>query len=190
MSVAVCAVAPLMVTEVGTLQVAGSLAPVGALTTQLRLTAPVNPLDGITVMVAVPLEPLVATVTAPLLVSAKLGVPTLAVTTVVRVIAPETPVTVTVYTPAVVVAVVVTVSRSVPEAEATEGEARLHVAGLVAPVGPATEQLRTTVPVNPPSGVTVMVEVFPVLMPASRVTLPLLLSAKLFVPAGEPVTTA
>lgn len=68
-SVAVCAVVPLSDTEAGDrLQVAGSLAAVGA-TAHVKATAPVNPLDeGVTVIVEVLL--LVApglTVMAPLL---------------------------------------------------------------------------------------------------------------------------
>jgi hypothetical protein len=34
-----------------------------------------------------------------------------------------------------------------------------HVGGLTVPVGPVTAQLRATVPVNPPLGVIVIVEV-------------------------------
>ena len=52
-SVAVCALAPLIVTEAGErLHVAGSLAAVGEMA-QLRLTVPVKPLTGVTVMVEV-----------------------------------------------------------------------------------------------------------------------------------------
>ena len=65
--------APLeMLTEVGLSEhVAGALAAVGVMA-QLRPTEPVNPPDGVTVMVDVPLPPLV-TVMLPLLVRAKLG---------------------------------------------------------------------------------------------------------------------
>jgi hypothetical protein len=56
--VAVCGVEPLIVTEAGTLHVAGSLGAVGVIA-QLRLTTPVNPPDGVTVSVAVPLLPAV-----------------------------------------------------------------------------------------------------------------------------------
>ena len=73
-SVEVWAVAPLIVTEAGeTLHVAGSLAAAG-LTAQVKATAPLNPPDPVTLMVA-PL-PVVApglTVMLPLLLRAKLG---------------------------------------------------------------------------------------------------------------------
>ena len=51
-SVVVCAAAPLIVTEAGMLHVAGSLAAAGVMA-QLRLTVPVYPPDGVTVMVEV-----------------------------------------------------------------------------------------------------------------------------------------
>ena len=50
-------------------QVAGALAAVGVMA-QVRLTEPVNPPDGVTVIVDVPLAPLV-TVMLPLLLRAK-----------------------------------------------------------------------------------------------------------------------
>ena len=50
--VVVCAVEPLMVTEAGMLHVAGSLAAVGVIA-QLRLITPVNPPEGIKVIVDV-----------------------------------------------------------------------------------------------------------------------------------------
>jgi len=56
-SVAACAVAPLMVTEAGMLHVAGSVAAAGAMA-QLSVTTPVKPLYG--VMVMVELLPVVA----------------------------------------------------------------------------------------------------------------------------------
>ena len=64
----------------------------------------------------------------------------------------------------------VTVSTSVCAAVlliVTDGDARLHVAGLVAPDGPLTAQVRPTAPVNPPEGVTVIVDVLPVVAPAT-----------------------
>ena len=83
----------------------------------------------------------------------------------------------------------VTVNRSVPDPEATEGEARLHVAGLVAPEGPITAQVSPTAPLNPFDGETVIVDVLPVVAPATRLMLPLLLSRKVLVlPRG--ITTA
>lgn len=48
----VCAVVPLMVTEAGTLQVAGSLAAWGVIA-QLRLITPVNPFEGVKLKVEV-----------------------------------------------------------------------------------------------------------------------------------------
>ena len=63
----------------------------------------------------------------------------------------------------------------------------LHVAGSVAPVGPTTLQDRLTAPVNPPAGVTVMVEVLPVAAPGFTVMLPLLATVKLAATAPAPV---
>lgn len=65
----------------------------------------------------------------------------------------------------------------------------VQVAGLVAPVGPVTAQLRATEPVKPPSGVSVMVPV-PVAPGLVTETLPSLVSAKLALLAEEPVTAA
>jgi hypothetical protein len=94
--VAVCAAAPLIVTEAGLrLQVAESLAAVGE-TEQLRLTAPVRPPAGVTVIIEV--FPVVApglTVMAPLFESAKpggIGAVTVAATVVVWVTEPAIPV--------------------------------------------------------------------------------------------------
>ena len=50
--IVVCAVEPLMVTEAGMLHVAGSLAAVGVIA-QLRLITPVNPPEGVKVIVEV-----------------------------------------------------------------------------------------------------------------------------------------
>lgn len=77
----------------------------------------------------------------------------------------------------------------------TEAALRLEepqVMGLLAPEGAlATEQLRATVPVNPPMGATVMVEVLPVVAPASRVRVDGLLDrAKVEEGAVEADTTA
>jgi hypothetical protein len=66
-SVEVCAVVLLKVSELEErLHVAALEAPVGAVTAQLSVTVPVNELPGVTVMVAVPVEPW-ATVMLPLL---------------------------------------------------------------------------------------------------------------------------
>jgi hypothetical protein len=70
-SVAVLAAVPVMVTDDGTAQV-GRMAVVGAML-QLRFTTPVNPADGVTKIVDVPVEPGVAIVIVALLLSAKLG---------------------------------------------------------------------------------------------------------------------
>ena len=70
----------------------------------------------------------------------------------------------------------------------TELDVKLHVAGLVAPVGPATAQVRLTAPVNPLDGVAVIVDVLPVVAPAVMLMLPLLVRAKLGTGAGVTVT--
>jgi hypothetical protein len=70
-SVAVLAAVPLMVTDAGSEQL-GLTVAVGAML-QLRFTTPVNPPEGVTEIVDVPLEPRVLIVTAPLLLAAKLG---------------------------------------------------------------------------------------------------------------------
>jgi hypothetical protein len=62
----------------------------------------------------------------------------------------------------------------------TEDEERLHVVGLVALEGVVvTEHVSATVPVNESVGVTVMVELFPVVAPGLTVMLPLLVRVKL-----------
>jgi hypothetical protein len=75
-SVAVCTPAPVMTTDDGMLQVTGLVALAGAVVTaQLRVTVPVNPLDGVAVIVDI--SPVVtpwATVMAPLLEMEKVGV--------------------------------------------------------------------------------------------------------------------
>jgi hypothetical protein len=59
------------------------------------------------------------------------------------------------------------------------------VAGLVALEGDeVTAQLNVTVPVNELAGVTVIVEVLPLVAPGVTLMLPLLESAKLVVPLG------
>jgi hypothetical protein len=69
----------------------------------------------------------------------------------------------------------------------TEFDMKLHVAGLVAPVGLATTQVRLTAPVNPFDGVAVIVDVLPVVAPAVMLMLPLLVRAKL---GSDAVATA
>ena len=61
----------------------------------------------------------------------------------------------------------------------TEAGLRAQVAGSVAPLGPATVQVRAIAPVNPPDGVTVIVDVFPLIAPGLTLMLPLFVSAKL-----------
>jgi hypothetical protein len=82
----------------------------------------------------------------------------------------------------VVVAVVetfMTEVTGVAVVTATVDGFRLQVAGLVAPAGPATLQVRATFPVNPLEGVTAIDEVFPLMAPSETVRVPgLLLSAK------------
>lgn len=73
-----------------------------------------------------------------------------------------------------VAAVVVTVRVAVCEAAPdtlTDPGVNAHVAGSFAPLGPATEQARATLPVKPPEGVTVIVDVLPVAAPAASVRL-------------------
>jgi hypothetical protein len=120
----------------------------------------------------------------PLVPAVPLHVPevTTAQTVVVSVSLPEDPDTVMLYAPAVVEAVVVAVSVAVSAVElvmSTDVGERLHVAGLVALVGPLTEQVRLTVPVKELEGVAEMVEVLPVAAPGLMEMLPLLERAKL-----------
>ena len=62
----------------------------------------------------------------------------------------------------------------------TEVGERLQVAGLMAPEGAlVTEQESVTVPLNELAGVTVMVEVLPLVAPGATEILPLALSVKL-----------
>jgi hypothetical protein len=82
-----------------------------------------------------------------------------------------------------VVAVVATVRTEVtavvPVTSAVVGFSA-QVAGLVAPEGPVTAQVRATSPVKPLDGVTLIVDVFPVVAPAVRLrVVGLALSAKL-----------
>lgn len=164
------------------LNVGASTAPAGLVVrAAVRVTLPVNPPLGVIVIVVV--LPVVAPgelmVIAPLLATAKLAGATKVVTAmfkvVVVVVEPEVPVTVTTYAPAVVVVVEVTVS--VPFCAAlpliVTAEVTPQVTGLVAPAGAVvTAQLKFTAPVNPLEGVTVMLAVFPVVAPASKLMPP------------------
>ena len=86
---------------------------------------------------------------------------------------------------AVVETVNVEVSAEVPVMSTEAGE-RLQVAGSLAAVG-VTAQVKATVPVNPPDGVTLMVDVLPEVAPAVTVMLPLLVRAN--EPVGAAVVT-
>ena len=83
----------------------------------------------------------------------------------------------------VVAGVVLTVNMSVcavAPLTVTDGVARPHVGRSLAPAGELViAQVIATAPVNPPDGVTVMVEVLPVVAPGLTVTLLLLVRAKL-----------
>jgi hypothetical protein len=91
---------------------------------------------------------------------------------------------------ALLAAVVEAVSVEVTAAEAVilavAGD-RLQVAGSLAAVG-LMLQVSATLPVNPPEGVTLMVEVFPVVAPGETVMLPLLVRAKADAEAGVTIT--
>jgi hypothetical protein len=116
----------------------------------LRATLPVNPPEGVTVMVLAPVAPRVTVAAVP--AKAKLGVctaVTLKLMVVVWVSVPLTPVTVMVAAPMVAVLDAVKVSALVPVVDA----------GLNAAVTPVGNPLalRATLPANPPEGVTVIV---------------------------------
>jgi hypothetical protein len=108
---------------------------------------------------------------------------TSAQTAVVAETLPEAPVIVMSYAPVVVVPVVDAVSVEVCAVVSlivTEVGERLHVAGLTALEGAVvTEHESATVPVNELDGVTVMVEVLPMVAPGATIMLPLLVSVKL-----------
>jgi hypothetical protein len=82
-----------------------------------------------------------------------------------------------------VVAVSVDVCAVVLLMVTEEGE-RLHCVPLTAAVGEATEQVRVTVPVNEFDGVTVMVEVLPVVAAGLTEMFPLLVRVKLVLVLG------
>jgi hypothetical protein len=199
-NVEVAAAVPEIVTDVGEmLQLIGVLAPVGTVVTlHERSTAPVNPPDGVTVIVDV--SPVVAPPVSeigPLLLKANVPVVVVEVTVtstvVVCVMDPDLPVTVTTYAPGVVAVVLpmdkVPVAAAVPEMTTDAGT--LQLIGLVAPVGTVvTLHCSVTVPVNPPDGVALIVDVSPVVAPPASVMLPLLLSVKLGVVETAPLTAA
>jgi hypothetical protein len=112
--------------------------------------------------------------------------PTVTQTEVVSETLPEAPVTVNWYAPAVVVEVVVAVrvavSAVVPLIETEVGE-RLHVAALTGLERlVVTAQVSATEPVNELEGVTVMMEVLPLVAPALTLIPPLLVREKLVLP--------
>jgi hypothetical protein len=176
--------APLIVTKAGDIaQVIGSVALAGAVVTaQAKRTAPVNPLAGVVVRVA--LLPVVApalTVIPPLLLSAIAGVAVtvtaLVVEAVIFPVAASAPVTVTTYVPAVVLVVEFTVSVAVAGAVPVMSidAGMLHVIGLVALVGEeVTTQLRFTTPAKLPVEEAVTVAVLPVVLPGLMSTAPAL----------------
>jgi hypothetical protein len=87
---------------------------------------------------------------------------------------------------------VVTVTVAVAEAplKLTEELLSEHTGGAVGLLNAVvTAQLNATAPVNPPEGVTVIVDVFPVVAPAATVIPPLLLNAKLAFDTAPTVTT-
>jgi hypothetical protein len=63
-----------------------------------------------------------------------------------------------------------------------------QVTGLVAPEGPVTAHVRSTTPVNPFDGVTLIVDVLPVVAPWRTVMFPLLLNANEGVTVAVTVT--
>jgi hypothetical protein len=136
-------------------------------TAQVSPTVDVNAFTGATVIVAVlPEVAPTPKVIGPLLLSVKLGTPSTvtptAVLPVTLPVAASLPVTVALYDPGVVDAVVVTIT--------------VQVAGLLAATG-VTAQVRSTTPVNPYDGVTVTVPESPVAAPATKLSAPLLVSA-------------
>ena len=136
------------------------------------------------IVVRVELLPVVVpavTVIGPLFDSVIPGVPVtvtvLVVEAVILPVAASTPVTVTTYVPAVVLAVELAV-RVVVDAEVpvrTIVAGMLQVIGLVALAGEeVTAQLRFTTPANPPDELALTVAVLPVVLPALNAIVPAL----------------
>ena len=91
---------------------------------------------------------------------------------------------------AVVVIVIVAVAGDVP-AIFTDVAPIAHVGGAIGFVkAVVTEQLRVTVPVKPPDGVIVIVDVFPMVAPGMTVMPPLLLNVKSGLDCWVTVTAA
>ena len=170
--VEVPAVVPLIVTDAGDkVQVGRNEAPAGdVVSAQVSATAPVKPPEGVRVSADEEPEP-GATVAGLAAAAASVKSPGMVAAVTVKVTGavcaaadPEggVAVTVTVYAPTVVVAVVAMFKVAVPAVVSvidTEVGAGVQVGRLVAPVGPVTVQVSATAPVNPPAGVTVNVEV-------------------------------
>jgi hypothetical protein len=162
------------------------------------MTVPVYPFEGVTLTVEVlpVFVPAVSVRAAGLLLSAKLGAATaftITVTDVVCVIVPSVPVTTKVYDPGVVPATVAMFSNEVSAVAlviSTEVGAIVHVGGTGLPGGLVSRQLSATVPVYALEGVTVIVEVLPVVAPTVTVMLPLLLNVKVGVVEAGPATIA
>jgi hypothetical protein len=137
------------------------VAPVGRPAVQVKVTALVNPFDGVTLTVEVAELPGATDAGASAVaVTVKLGVPaaaTISETVVVCTTDPEVPVIVTVDVPTGVAAVVVMVSIEVtaPVPGVTEGGTNAQVA----PAGRPAVQVKLTALVNPFDGVTLTVEV-------------------------------
>ena len=154
-SVELCAAVPVIATELGVrVQVGGSLAAAGVIE-QVRLTVPVNPFDGVTLIgtafpVVAPGSTLIVEPPPP---TPKVG-PAVTVSAIVvdAVSEPEVPVIVTVTgPPTAAVLVAVSVSALDPAAGFVPNEA-------VTPLGnPLAESV--TLPVNPFAAVTVIVSV-------------------------------
>ncbi len=169
-------------------QVGGSFSVVGD-TVQLSETPlAASPLPSVAVMVDVPLPPGVAIEIDPLLLRLIVGAGAVTVTETTVGVGVATPValaeTDTMYAPAVVVDVEVTVSSAVAGAEPViETGVTTEQVGTLVPVVGVTAQLSATEPVNPPAGVTEIVDV-PEPPAAGSVMDPLLLSAMVGVTAA------
>lgn len=173
------AAAPLIVTDDGTLQVGRSIAPAGLdVRLHFRFTAPRKPPAGVTVMVDVlpVVAPALSVTAAPSRLKLPAGLLELTVRLIgpLSVVEPLVPVTVTMYAPAVVVAVVLTVRVEVLKSRpssATDVGLRLQVGLLVAPDGlDVMAHVKATVAVNPPVGKIAAVVVFPVATPATTLS--------------------
>jgi len=92
---------------------------------------------------------------------------------------------------AAVAAVVLTVSVAVPAVVPViaTGELTEQVGGSVSFVG-VIAQLKVTLPVNPPPGVTVIVDVFPVVAPGAIVIAPLFVNVTVSVAETAATVTA